>query len=241
MERFTSYIIRHPGDDSPAICSKCGIDKPPSEYYRHSVRSDGAVRYRGICGQCRSKGGRTHWSRPVHSAIIEAQKQTCRFCNTEKPLSEFYSNGCFSDGVKKYRTRCIECVLKLGKITQPKIYKTKAEKRSSSPKNFISGILNHAAKRKQHLGFDLDLVYLVRLYESQGGKCAISGVEMTYLAGNGKVNTNISIDRIDSSKGYTRDNVQFVCDMVNRMKSNMSLSELRWWCERIIGIKDEKV
>jgi hypothetical protein len=132
-------------------------------------------------------------------------------------------------------------VLKLGKITQPKIYKTKAEKRSSSPKNFISGILNHAAKRKQHLGFDLDLVYLVRLYESQGGKCAISGVEMTYLAGNGKVNTNISIDRIDSSKGYTRDNVQFVCDMVNRMKSNMSLSELRWWCERIIGIKDEKV
>lgn len=57
---------------------------------------------------------------------------------------------------------------------------------------------------------------------------------MTYSAGAGRVNTNISIDRIDSSVGYVRGNVQFVCDVVNRMKQDLSQVELVLWCNRII-------
>ncbi len=175
-----------------------------------------------------------NWSRPVHSAIIAANTQNCRFCNIEKPLDAFYANGCFADGVKKYRSRCKQCVLLLSKQAYPKIYISKAIKRSSSPKNFISGILNHATKRKQHLIFDIDLMYLLQLYENQKGCCALSGVQMTYIAGNGKVNTNISIDRIDSSKGYSKGNVQFVCDIVNRMKQDLSEIDLLIWCKHIV-------
>jgi hypothetical protein len=58
---------------------------------------------------------------------------------------------------------------------------------------------------------------------------------MTYQAGSGRVNTNISIDRIDSSVGYVRDNVQFVCDVANRMKQDLSQKELLVWCKRILG------
>ena len=58
---------------------------------------------------------------------------------------------------------------------------------------------------------------------------------MTYQAGSGRVNTNISIDRIDSSVGYVRGNVQFVCDVANRMKQDLSQKELLVWCERILG------
>jgi len=54
------------------------------------------------------------------------------------------------------------------------------------------------------------------------------------LAGSGRINTNISIDRIDSSKGYLRDNVQFVCDVVNRMKQDMSQGDLENWCSLIL-------
>lgn len=57
---------------------------------------------------------------------------------------------------------------------------------------------------------------------------------MTYSAGAGRVNTNISIDRIDSSVGYVRGNVQFVCDVVNRMKQDLSQTDLMLWCNRII-------
>jgi hypothetical protein len=114
------------------------------------------------------------------------------------------------------------------------LYASKAARRSSSPKNFISGALNHAARRKQHLGFDLDLAYLLHTYEQQRGRCAITGVEMTYSAGNGRVATNISIDRIDSSKGYVRGNVQLVCDIANRMKQDLTSAALKMWCRRIL-------
>ena len=236
MQCFNSYIIRATGDNTPAFCAKCGQDKLPTAYYAHSKRGDGATRYRPYCKECRVKGGRKNWSRPVHAAILVANLQKCKFCSLEKSLLEFYANGCFADGTKKYRSRCKQCILAHSKQNQPKIYASKSQKRSSSPKNFISGILNHATKRKQHLGFSLDLVYLLDLYSKQHGLCALSGVEMTYIAGSGRVNTNISIDRIDSAVGYVRGNVQFVCDIVNRMKQDLPQAELFIWCSRVLKV-----
>ena len=241
MQRFNSYIIRPEGDNSPAFCPKCGQDKPISEYYRHSVRGDNAIRYRPYCKNCRKAGPRAIWSRPVHAEIIKSGRQVCKHCNTEKSIEEFYANGCFKDGVKKYRSTCKSCVLEKSAEKSSAIYKTKAQKRSSSPKNFISGVLNHAVRRKRHLGCDIDLIYLMNLYEKQEGKCAISGVEMTYMAGFGRTSTNISIDRIDSSKGYLRGNVQFVCDVVNRMKQDMAQKELYDWCEKILRFANGKL
>lgn len=228
------YIIRGASDFAPAFCPKCETTKPLSDYYRHSTRSDGAIRYRPLCKQCRVVGGRKNKARPVHSALIATGKQVCRYCKTELPLDKFYANGCFSDGTPKYRSRCKDCVLQKAADDQPKVYKNKAKKRSASPKNFLAGILLRASKRKQHLGFDLDLQYILARYTGQQGKCALSGEVMTYIAGEGRVATNISIDRIDSSVGYVRGNVQLVCDVVNRMKSDMSATELQSWCGKIL-------
>jgi hypothetical protein len=236
MQTYTSYIIRTAGDATSAFCVKCGQDQPLTAYYSHSKRGDGATRYRPYCKSCRCRGPRTAWSRPVHAALLAANLQKCKFCNVEKPLIEFYANGCFKDGVKKYRTRCKLCVLVLSKQTSPAIYKAKSQIRSASPKNFISSILNHASQRKQHLAFNIDLAYLLELYNKQDGLCALSGVNMTYTAGNGRTNTNISIDRIDSAVGYSRGNVQFVCDLVNRMKQDLPEEDLFMWCRRILKL-----
>lgn len=46
-------------------------------------------------------------------------------------------------------------------------------------------------------------------------------------------NYNISVDRIDSSKGYTKDNVQLVCDIVNRMKLDLNMSKFVELCKII--------
>lgn len=46
--------------------------------------------------------------------------------------------------------------------------------------------------------------------------------------------TNVSIDRIDSSIGYKEDNIQLVCHIVNLMKHDLSIEELKTWCKRII-------
>ena len=45
---------------------------------------------------------------------------------------------------------------------------------------------------------------------------------------NGKRSDNsLSIDRIDSSRGYTPDNVVFVSWKVNRLKNNATITEMR--------------
>ena len=75
--------------------------------------------------------------------------------------------------------------------------------------------------------------YLLELWRSQNGLCAISGRAMTYGTGDGQVNTNASLDRIDSSKGYYEGNVQLVCFIVNLMKRDMTTAELISWATAI--------
>lgn len=85
---------------------------------------------------------------------------------------------------------------------------------------------------------ELDLEFLFYLWNKQSGKCALTGLPMTYKFYEGRVNTNLSIDRIDSSRGYTKDNVQLVCMVANQMKNDLSQDELFRICELIINNKD---
>lgn len=227
-----SYIFRSHADMTPAYCGKCEQEKLPSEYYTHSIRNDGVVRYRPICKECRRKGKRTEWARPKHKKIIELQNQKCKKCNSVKPLSEFYSNGCFADGVIKYRSTCKECVKKKTNNIYPKIRNKKIYFYNKSAKNYLAHLVNHATKRK--IGSNIDTEFIVQLWEKQQGKCALTNIEMTRIYGEGRLNTNVSIDRIDSFKPYAKDNVQLVCLAVNIMKQQMSTEELAVWCERVI-------
>lgn len=63
---------------------------------------------------------------------------------------------------------------------------------------------------------------------------------MTYKFYEGRVNTNLSIDRINSSKGYTKDNVQLVTMAANQMKNDLTLDELIVMCSNIIKTVGEK-
>jgi hypothetical protein len=60
---------------------------------------------------------------------------------------------------------------------------------------------------------------------------------MTNVSNNGRILTNLSIDRIDSKKGYIKDNIQFVCMAINQMKSDLTLDELYFFCENILKNK----
>ena len=86
---------------------------------------------------------------------------------------------------------------------------------------------------RKHLQID----DMMNLLETQKGKCAISGIPLTCIKipKSPKVHTNLSIDRIDSSRGYDRDNLQFVCAIVNVMKSNLTMGEFEWWIAQIHG------
>jgi hypothetical protein len=71
---------------------------------------------------------------------------------------------------------------------------------------------------------------LPALWHAQKGLCARSGYPMTYTTGDWY---KVSIDRIDSAKGYTRDNIQLVCRLANRAKSNIDNAEFIALCQAI--------
>ena len=76
---------------------------------------------------------------------------------------------------------------------------------------------------------------MYKLWDTQHGKCAISGIDMTYIANCGRIPTNVSVDRIDSSKGYIKGNVQLVCMAVNQMKNDLDMQTLLTFCDAIVS------
>lgn len=77
---------------------------------------------------------------------------------------------------------------------------------------------------------DLDDEFLHSIWEKQDGKCALTGRELTYEANHP---FTASIDRIDSSKGYLRDNVQLVGKVINIMKSDLPQDDFIEICKVI--------
>lgn len=91
----------------------------------------------------------------------------------------------------------------------------------------------HGAIRRNML-FDITLQDIEDLYKHQNGICAISGVKLKISACRNKAKeSTASLDRIDSSKGYTKDNIQWVHKIVNNMKWDFEQNEFIKWCKVI--------
>lgn len=88
--------------------------------------------------------------------------------------------------------------------------------------------------KKNGLIVDFEKTYLKELWEKQNYTCALSGIKMTTLFFKGRVNTNMSVDRIDNSKGYIKGNIQLVCMAINQMKNDLSQEALLFFCNKII-------
>ena len=85
----------------------------------------------------------------------------------------------------------------------------------------FSNIIGNAKRRK--IKFNLTIEYLEKLMIKQKNKCIYSGLNIT--VGNTKTEKTASLDRIDSSKGYIKGNVQWVHKNINRLKTNFTEKE----------------
>lgn len=74
------------------------------------------------------------------------------------------------------------------------------------------------------------------IYEKQNYVCALSGVDIGWDT-VGQIHT-ASIDRIDSSKGYTIENVQLVHKDVNFMKQAFSQEHFISLCKKVANNND---
>ncbi len=74
---------------------------------------------------------------------------------------------------------------------------------------------------------NLSIQYLMSIWDAQQGRCALSNIPLTLEVNTRNINTQASLDRIDSSIGYVQGNVQFVSCALNYAKSNKSDDSIR--------------
>jgi hypothetical protein len=168
----------------------------------------------------------------VRSARIEREGQECIDCGKNKKASDFSSEFNSIENCKVYDGRCFECSRKL------RTSKREESLRNGSLEDFMKAELEVANDRTKKYNrkhpnnireFTITVAFLVELFAKQDGKCALTGCPM-------KTNSHrddrpddmrcnpdkMSIDRIDSKRGYTKDNVQLLTWITNSEKMNMT-------------------
>ena len=87
-----------------------------------------------------------------------------------------------------------------------------------------------SCNRRSKIPVDFDTNYLKGLYNKQKGRCFYSGIQMV-----SEINSpyKISIDRVDSKKGYQKDNIVLCCWVVNKIKNNLSVEDFINICQKV--------
>ena len=179
-------------------CSSCQVTLSLDKFYKDSSRRD------GLTNKCK----RCSYARSVkyvekNPEIIKAEKQRYYARNAEK-LRKYYSDN------------------------RERILATAKESRTGK-EGYIRTMLNSAKARAKRKGWDFDLE-LNALLGIAGDCCPVDGLPFDWdrqlEIDNALPLTVPSLDRIDSSRGYTKDNVMIIGDKWNRWKSNMGLDDL---------------
>ena len=174
------------------------------------------------------------------------ETKICRVCGEVKLLSEFVKNKLSKGG---YTHRCKNCE----KLWRQQYYKNNVEHITLRNKQYrevnghwcnksIENRLRYMIQLgkdravKKNIEWNLSLEFLLNLWNSQDSKCAYSGVPLTFETNHPHT---VSLDRIDSSKGYTEDNVQFVCTIVNYIKQRFSEADFFDYCRLVAQFRKQ--
>lgn len=166
------------------------------------------------------------------------QIKACTHCQAEKHISEFYTTGRKVSGEPKYNSWCKVCISTKQssyhkRTWGPEKLQFTSFKRTKTARDYLAYLRGKAVGRKRG-GEVVSLDALELLWAAQKGHCAITGWPMTMELGKGRVHTNCSLDRIDSSRGYEVGNVQLVCRMVNVAKHELSAPDFINLCKAVV-------
>ena len=166
------------------------------------------------------------------SAVLQLVKQTkkCCICKEEKPLSGFSKNLASKDGLQyKCRPCDVEYQRKRKAADPQKVINYSKQYQQNKRKDFdyrLQMLINASKQRaklksRQH---SINVDDLKAIYPKDGC-CPIFGMKLEFNSAGFRENSP-SIDRIDSQKGYTKDNIQIISWKANRIKGYASVEEL---------------
>lgn len=164
--------------------------------------------------------------------------RVCRICRVEKPLNEFLQyHKPLRDGTpaKVRRLKCKTC------------YNLHVKNRSigrvkKDPVATYAQFLLHRARgnQKGEIGCDLDQKWIEERLSP--GTCEVTRLPFDFegTSKSAAYRTNAwapSLDRIDSAKGYTKDNCQVVVWAYNRAKGDLNAPDFVKLIQALIGLE----
>lgn len=210
------------------ICPICNRELPYTRTYFKRKIIHGKEYLHEICKECSNKEG---YNREYNNGLL-----LCHKCNQYKDINEF-SNGGSDSSLRNYRRYiCKECYTKSQRNRDINLPDSK--KLMKCLRVRFLGAKERALKT--NINFNITLDYIKELWYKQKGICALSGIPMTYLLKEGRIPTNVSIDKIDRTKGYTIDNIQLVCMACNQIKSDLTEEEMYNFCKKIVETYENK-
>ena len=150
----------------------------------------------------------------------------CKKCNKLKPNFEYSKDNPKGKG-RGYVTQCKKCRVIHSQTEKSKEYR-KITRINQSKKHRLNIIFHSSIgnAKKRGLEHSISIDYLEKLWNNQKGLCYYTNREMLKDLTESDSNDNsVSIDRVDSSKGYTEGNVVLCRWIVNRMKNDISHSD----------------
>ena len=157
----------------------------------------------------------------------------CTKCKTEKPIDHFYYNS----HNQNWESVCKECgVIRCREWRKNNPQKAKLSYKASklklkneNPVRYrILKLMDSMRNRYPNKAVikEITTEILEMLYENQKGKCYYTGIPMKLTSNKTRDLFLMSIDRKDSSKGYTSDNVVLCCWGINVLKGPHTEQEM---------------
>lgn len=148
----------------------------------------------------------------------------CSKCKEVLPLTCFYVRG--ERGYFAPYSQCKNCFSRKGSHDTKQ---NKVRRYATDPKKYWAKLALLRAKRRAvqaGLEFSITLDDVVPLCVDN---CPILGGPLTYMCGAGTMNhkSSPSIDRVDTTYGYTPKNIVVVSMRANQLKGNATLDELK--------------
>lgn len=210
------------------ICKSCGESKPLNpKFYRRNLRDRHYV-FHLTCIECEDKlRNMPEWNNDL---------LLCHRCHQYKPEEAFTPNNTHNEERHNRRHICNECNAQRQREYDRALDDDK--KLDKCLRYRYLGARDRAIRN--NIPFDITLDFLHQLWDKQNGLCALSGVPMTFELKEGRVPTNVSIDKICSAFGYTMTNVQLVCMACNQIKSDLTEIEMYNFCKKIVENYESK-
>ena len=160
------------------------------------------------------------------------EMKTCSCCKIEKSVSEF---GLYPS--KKLKSRCKSCCTKATQLwrTDNKLvvdsyresYYIECDPATAITRRFKYFV---SSCKRRNGDTELSIEMLQDIFNRQTGRCKYTDLPLTAEAN--KINT-MSIDRIDNTKGYVFNNVQFICHVANIMKNKHTEEQFIHLCHLV--------